>query len=67
MNGFGIAQYASFALTETVALNGRLEYWRDDNNFFVASFPTNNGPILAQQGFGPPVHTAPDPTPPTVH
>jgi hypothetical protein len=59
VNGFGIAQYTSYALTETVALNGRLEYWRDDNNFFVASFPTNNGPILAQQGFGPPVHVAP--------
>jgi len=59
VNGFGLAQYASYALTDTVALNGRLEYWRDDNNFFVASFPTTNGPVLAQQGFGPPVHVAP--------
>ena len=59
VNGFGFAQYASYALTDTIALNGRAEYWRDDNNFFVASFPTNNGPILAQQGFGPPVHAAP--------
>jgi hypothetical protein len=59
VNGFGFVQYASYALTDTVALNGRVEYWRDDNNFFVASFPTNNGPILAQQGFGPPVHVAP--------
>ena len=58
-NGFGFAQYVSYALTDTVALNGRAEYWRDDHNFFVASFPTNNGPILAQQGFGPPVHVAP--------
>ncbi len=59
VNGFGFAQYASYALTDTVALNGRAEYWRDDNNFFVASFPTNNGPILAQLGFGPPTHAAP--------
>ena len=58
VNGFGFVQYASYALTDTV-VNGRMEYWRDDNNFFVASFPTNNGPILAQQGFGPPVHVAP--------
>jgi hypothetical protein len=59
VNGFGFAQYASYALTDTVALNGRAEYWRDDNNFFVASFPSNNAPILAQQGFAPLVHAAP--------
>ena len=59
VNGFGLAQYASYALAGTVSLNGRVEYWRDDNNFFVASFPTTNGQILAQQGFGPPVHVAP--------
>jgi hypothetical protein len=59
VNGFGVAQYGSYALTDTVALNGRVEYWRDDNNFFVASFPTTSGFVLAQQGFGPPVHAAP--------
>ena len=59
VNGFGFVQYASYALTDTVALNGRVEYWRDDNNFFVASFPSNNAPILAQQGFAPFVHAAP--------
>jgi hypothetical protein len=59
VNGFGFAQYASYALTDTVALNGRAEYWRDDNNFFVASFPSNNAPILAQQGFAQFVHAAP--------
>ena len=59
VNGMGIAQYASYSLTDTITLNGRVEYWRDDNNFFVASFPSNNGPILAQQGFGPFVHAAP--------
>ena len=60
VNGFGIAQYASYALTDTVALNGRVEYWRDDNNFFVASFPSNSGPVALQQGFAVPfLHTAP--------
>jgi hypothetical protein len=60
VNGFGAAQYASYTLTETLALNGRLEYWRDDNNFFVASFPSNSGPVMLQQGFPVPfLHTAP--------
>ena len=59
VNGFGVAQYASYALTDTLAVNARAEYWRDDNNFFVASFPGNSTPILAQQGFGPFVHAAP--------
>ncbi len=38
-NGFGAAQYASYALTEKLTLNGRAEIWRDDNGFFVAAFP----------------------------
>jgi hypothetical protein len=59
VNAIGIAQYASYALSDTLALNGRIEYFRDDNNFFVASFPSNNAPILAQQGFAPFVHAAP--------
>jgi hypothetical protein len=60
VNGFGIAQYASYALTETVALNGRVEYWRDDNSFFVASFPGNSGPVMVQQEFAVPfLHTGP--------
>ena len=37
-----------------------MEYWRDDNNFFVASFPSNSGPVMVQQGFAVPfLHTAP--------
>ena len=60
VNGFGLAQYASYTLTDTLTLNGRAEFWRDDNNFFVASFSSNNGPALAQQGFPVPgLHSAP--------
>jgi hypothetical protein len=59
-NGFGVAQYGSYALADTLNLNARLEYWRDDNNFFVASFPSNSGPVMLQQGFAVPfLHTAP--------
>ena len=59
MNGFGAAQYVSYALTETVALNARAEIWRDDNNFFVAAFPANNAFVKFQQGFATTVNTAP--------
>jgi hypothetical protein len=58
-NAIGVAQYASYSLTDTLTLNGRIEYFRDDNNFFVASFPSNSAPVLAQQGFAPFVHVAP--------
>jgi hypothetical protein len=59
-NGFGVAQYGSYVLADTLNLNARLEYWRDDNNFFVASFPSNSGPVMLQQGFTVPfLHTAP--------
>jgi hypothetical protein len=50
VNAFGAAQYASYTLTETLTLNGRVELFRDDNNFFVASFSGNNDPVLFQQG-----------------
>jgi hypothetical protein len=50
VTGFGIAQYASYTLSDTLTLNGRAEFWRDDNNFFVASFSGNNDPIRVQQG-----------------
>jgi hypothetical protein len=50
VNGFGAAQYGAYTLTDTLTLNGRVELWRDDNNFFVESFSGNNDPIRFQQG-----------------
>jgi hypothetical protein len=50
VNGFGAAQYASYALSDTIALNARAEVWRDDNNFFVASFGGNTDFVRFQQG-----------------
>jgi hypothetical protein len=38
-NGFGLAQYASYALIDQLTLNGRAEVFRDDNGFYVAAFP----------------------------
>jgi hypothetical protein len=49
-NAFGIAQYASYTLTDTLTLNGRAEIYRDDNNFFVSGFVNNNGFDQFQQG-----------------
>jgi hypothetical protein len=50
VNAFGVAQYASYTLTDTLTLNGRAEVFRDDNNFFVAAFSGNNDPVRIQQG-----------------
>jgi hypothetical protein len=49
-NAFGVAQYASYTLTDTLTLNGRAEIYRDDNNFFVSGFVNNNGFDQFQQG-----------------
>jgi hypothetical protein len=49
-NGIGFAQYVGYALYDTVTLNARAEIFRDDNGFFVAGFPGNNDPVLAQKG-----------------
>lgn len=39
---FGAAQYVTYALSDTVTVGARAEVFRDDKNFFVASFPGNN-------------------------
>jgi hypothetical protein len=57
-NAFGMAQYASYTLSDTLTLNGRAEIYRDDNNFFVAGFGANNGFDQFQKGFATPVTAA---------
>jgi Putative beta-barrel porin-2, OmpL-like. bbp2 len=49
-NGYGIAQYASYALDNTYTLQARAEVWRDDKGFFVASFPGNFDSVNALAG-----------------
>jgi hypothetical protein len=34
---YGVAGYASYALTDTLTLNGRAEIYRDNTNFFVSN------------------------------
>jgi Putative beta-barrel porin-2, OmpL-like. bbp2 len=50
-DGWGIAQYASYALNDKLTLNGRAEIWRDNKGFFVAEFPGNLDFVNAQRGF----------------
>lgn len=47
---WGIAQYAGYALTDTVTLNARAEVFRDSQGFFVGAYPTNSGPLFGQMG-----------------
>ena len=49
-SGWGLAQYAVYALTETLSLAGRAEVWRDTNGFFVAAFPRNFDFVDFQHG-----------------
>lgn len=49
-NAFGIAQYASYALSDTLTLNARAEVYRDDNGFFVAAFAGNNDFVRGELG-----------------
>jgi len=61
-NGFGVAQYVSYALNESVALNARAEIYRDDNGFFVAGFRGYHDFMNAQLGFPAPGLVAAPPT-----
>jgi hypothetical protein len=49
-DGYGAAQYASFALTDQLTLNGRIEVWRDNKGFFVAGFPSNHSFVYSELG-----------------
>lgn len=49
--GYGAVQYASYALSDTVTLNGRAEVWRDNAGFYVAKFPGNLDAVNGLGGF----------------
>lgn len=44
------AQYISYALTPTLTVNGRAEIYRDDNGFFVFSYPGTLDAVRALKG-----------------
>ena len=53
LDGFGIAQYAAYAINDWLKIVGRAEVWRDNNNFFVSSLgaPGNFNFVNAEHGF----------------
>jgi hypothetical protein len=51
-DGYGFAEYATYALTDEWSINGRAEIWSDENNFFVAAFPGNRTFVQFERGFG---------------
>ena len=60
--GYGVAQYVSYALSSQVTLNGRAEVWRDNRNFYVTAAPGNLDYVDSERGFPAAVISAPRPT-----
>jgi hypothetical protein len=48
--GYGAAQYAVYNISDSVALVGRGEVWRDNNGAFVAAFPGSQDFVNAERG-----------------
>ena len=48
--GWGIAQYAAYTLTDTITLNARAEVFRDGKGFWVNYFPGNLDYVNAEYG-----------------
>lgn len=62
VQGYGVAQYASYAVNDWLKVNGRAEVWRDQNNFFVAGYPGNFDFVNLEHGYPSGAFFAPGPT-----
>ena len=49
-DAYGLAQYASYAVSDNVTFNARAEVFRDGRGFFVGAFPGNADFLNAQLG-----------------
>ncbi len=49
-NAYGASGYASYALNDSLTLNGRAEVFRDNNNFFVNNPAGNLDYVAAERG-----------------
>ncbi len=47
---WGVAEYGKYQVTNEVAITGRAEIFRDNNNFFVAGFPNNHDFVRLEKG-----------------
>ena len=59
---WGITQYAAYAVSDTVTLNGRAEIFRDNTNFFVSTPVGYLDYVAAERGTFGRFNTAPKPT-----
>ena len=50
-DGYGIAGYAAYALTDTLSLNGRAEVFRDEKGFFVTGITRGRDFVQAEYGY----------------
>lgn len=57
--GYGMAQYAVYALNDKLSLVGRAEIWRDNSGAFVSAVPGNFDYVNAEEGLPATVITAP--------
>ena len=62
VSGYGLAQYASYALNDWLKVNGRAEVWRDNNGVFVAAYPGNFDYVNTEHGYPSGAFGAPAPT-----
>lgn len=60
--GYGAAGYASYALTDGLTLNGRVEVWRDNNNFYVSTPVAERDFVAVERGTFARLITASKPT-----
>lgn len=49
--GYGVAQYAAYAINDWLKIVGRAEIWRDQNAFFVAAYPGHFDFVNVEWGF----------------
>ncbi len=62
VSGYGIAQYASYAINDWLKINGRAEVWNDANGAFVAAYPGIFDAANAEHGYYNTSFGAPAPT-----
>ncbi|WP_084679028.1 outer membrane beta-barrel protein [Methylocystis sp. ATCC 49242] len=53
-DAYAVAQYASYQVNNLFKVNGRIEYYRDNKNFFVAGFPGYFDAVNLAHGFACP-------------
>ncbi len=59
---YGVAQYMAYTLSDTLVLNGRVEVYRDNNNFFVNTPVNNLDYVNAERGYNSNFYVASRPT-----